>query len=145
MNKELRYQLIRGALFMLLAASLLTSGCFLFPSSGWHNALLVEGRILSSVDSSLVPGAQIVVYDITLAQTHDVEVSDKQGEFSCAWSKFTDEGAEAFREWVVVVRDIDGDENGQFAELDTVIIEEEPGQNGSTEWYLDLYVDEVTL
>lgn len=141
MNKKYSHQMLKGALLMLVASSLLTSGCFLFPSSGFHNALLVEGRILSSLDSSFVTGAEVAIHDITMEWTHDIELSDELGEFRCGWSKLTEEGVGPYREWVVCVRDVDGTENGQFADLDTVIIEEEPGLNGKTEWYLDLYVD----
>ncbi len=141
MNKESRRYSLKGAIVVLVAASLLASGCFLFPSSGFHNSLTIEGRILSSLDSSLVPRAKIVVYDITMARTMDIVSSDELGEFGCHWSKLTEAGAGSYREWVVSVLDVDGAENGQFADLDTILVEEEPSQNGSTEWYLDLYVD----
>ena len=41
----------------------------------------------------------------------------------------------------MVVHDIDGTQNGEFAAKDTTLIEEDPMRNSETEWELDLYVD----
>lgn len=139
MHRSEIMQLGSKVFIIFFSSSLVFTGCFLFPSSGFHNALKVEGRVLTSHDSTAVEGAQVFVKNEALSATKDTDYSDELGEFSCYWSKLT-ESNEDDRYWVVSVVDTDGDLNGRFAFMDTVLVEVNPSQNGSTEWELDFYV-----
>jgi len=118
----------------------LATGCFLFPSSGFYNILEIKGYVLSSIDSTAVEGAEILVYEATGNLVKDTAYSDSLGYFTCRWSSLADDAGD-YREWIVVVHDIDGDQNGVFADKDTTLIEEDPEHNAYAEWELIFYVD----
>ena len=124
----------------VLLVLILTTGCFLFPSSGFYNILEIKGYVLSSIDSTAVEGAEILVYEATGSLVKDTAYSDSFGYFTCRWSSLADDAGD-YREWIVVVHDIDGDQNGVFAEKDTTLIEEDPEHNAYAEWELIFYVD----
>lgn len=129
-------------IYLILSVSILFwTGCFLFPSSGFHNSLTVNGYVRLSVDSSAVEGAKITVYEIGTTIIRDTEYSDSLGYFHLYWSPLTEEDEGDYRQWVLTVHDVDGLENGEFADMDTILIEEDPIHNSQTEWNLTLYVD----
>ena len=130
-----------GISFILSVSILFGTGCFLFPSSGFHNSLSVNGYVRSSVDSSAVEGAMITVYEIGTTSIRDTEYSDSLGYFHLYWTPLTEEDEGDYRQWVVTVNDVDGLENGEFADRDTILIEEDPVHNSQTEWDLTLYLD----
>ena len=103
--------------------------------------LLFYHMEVNNEDSSAVEGAQIIVYDETWSFLKDTEHSDSLGYFNCFWTPLTEEDAGDYREWVVYVHDVDGSENGVFADLDSIIIEDDPLHNSETEWDLTLYVE----
>ncbi|MEN8209579.1 MAG: hypothetical protein ABFR50_10060 [Candidatus Fermentibacteria bacterium] len=126
---------------LLTLSMLFLAGCFLFPSSGFHNNLRINGYVLSSTDSSAVPGANIIVFDSGLSNVRDIEYSDSTGYFECCWTPLTEGDIGPFRYWDVRVIDVDGSENGIFADLDSTIVEEDPLHNNETVWDLTLYVE----
>ena len=126
---------------MLAISILLLAGCFLFPSSGFHNSLTINGQVLSSADSSAVPGARIIVYDVALSAVRDTQYSDSTGQFKCHWTPLTEGDLGPYREWLLRVIDVDGSENGVFDDLDSIIVEEDPLHNSETVWDLTLHVD----
>ncbi len=131
----------KGLILAVLLVLLLATGCFLFPSSGFHNVLRINGYVRSSTDSTAVEGAEILVLEATVSLVKDTAYSDSLGYFYCSWSSLTDENTGDYREWIVVVHDIDGIQNGVFTAKDTTLIEEDPMHNSETEWELDFYVD----
>jgi hypothetical protein len=126
---------------MFSVSILFCAGCFLFPSSGFHNSLTINGQVLASADSSVVPGAQIVVFNISMSAVMDTEYSDSTGLFVCHWTPLTEGDLGPYREWPLRVIDVDGSENGVFADLDSTIVEEDPLHNSVTVWDLTLFVD----
>ncbi len=126
---------------LVFTALMLFTSCFLLPSGGFYNALTLRGTIHSASDSTIVTGIQVTVYHLGNSRVECTVTSDKLGEFYCHWSKLTDDNTGDYREWLISVRDIDGDINGLYADLDTIVVEDDPDDNSTTEWYLDLYLD----
>ena len=115
---------------------LLVTGCFLFPSSGFHNTLKVSGYVYSAADSTVIAGAAVIN-----SKRNSIVHSDSQGFYESTWTPLTDENSGDQREWLFIVYDVDGQENGSFVSRDTILIEYDPQNITETTFELDFYVE----
>ncbi len=133
--------LLKAVRILAVSSALVSTGCFLFPSSGFHNQITLTGFVRSSADSSAIPGIEITIQGLQQSWYVSPHYSDATGWFDVHWTPLVDDSSGEYREWLVTVTDVDGDQNGAFQGADTIVVEEDPIHVSTHEFEVDFYLE----
>ena len=129
-------------IFAKLFASILSllgviSGCETISADYGVEGVFISGQTLSAADSTNIPGIQVKLSSNDSTEVFGETIADQSGYFNLSVGTGQISLPDSVR---LTATDIDGEENGSFAEKDILFYMEE--QEDYSSYYINLYMQE---